>query len=133
MSTEKAFIRKLNARRGLTGVYSFGTTGANVNGIPDRYYEGTRACTWVEFKFLKKQTHSYQPKILTNLQLIWLERNWRNNQHPHVIVGLGLKCGLIFDKPHEWNSIWTPDQYDSIIFTIDEIADYLRKFCNGTR
>ena len=136
--TEKQWIRKLNKREALKKVYSCGIANPYVGGIPDRYYEGSKHSVWVEFKHIKKDTLQFDARErITGNQREWLERNYDNGYHPHVIVGVGLSHGFILDNPDDWDLIWYPTilshQYHQRLITIDDIAIYIERFVNGTR
>lgn len=132
--TEASFVRKLNKRPVLAPVYSCGMGAQFVSGIPDRYYEGTRRPLWVEFKHIKKNTHRFDAiGAISDLQRAWLIRCSANGNHPHVIVGVGLSEGFILDDPVDWNITWRPQAYAGILQSIDDIAQYIERYCNGTR
>ncbi len=126
----EAFIKKLNTKH---KIFSFGLSGVMTGGVPDRYYEGTKRSLWIEFKYLKKDTHKWNPDALSDLQKAWLYRAWTNNQRPHVIVGIGLNYGLIFDTPGLWLNECPAHAYADKLISINNIALYITRYCNGTR
>jgi len=103
-------------------------------GIPDRYYEGIKANVWIEFKHILRPTHMFDArKAITERQREWLERNWANGYHPQVIVGVGLTHGFILDVPEDWNHKWEATVHRKLHQPIFDIAEYIRRFINGTR
>jgi hypothetical protein len=132
--TEKAWVRKLNKRKPLVDIYNFGSSNPYVGGIPDRYYEASKRSVWIEFKHILRPTHMFDArKAITEAQREWLTRNWENGNHPQVIVGVALSHGFILDVPEDWNHKWEPAIHQRMHQPIDEIAEYIRRFVDGTR
>jgi hypothetical protein len=106
------------------------------NGTPDDYYDGRGGDLWVEYKWLPKPPiRGFIPK-LTELQLLWLERRWRNGQNAWVIVGFPMNAGSMLKKhgiisvnPHEWRNGIDPKLHNPL--SAAAIAARISTFVGG--
>ena len=127
MSTEAAWVKKLNKQEPLKEIYSCGMSNPYIGGIPDRYYEGIFRPLWIEFKHIQKETHTFNAATeITPLQRAWLTRCWNNHNKPLVIVGIGLVKGFILSDPSDWGSIWSPARHRKIHMPIPDIAERIK-------
>ena len=93
MGKEASYIRAVHKHLS-PEIYSEGIANPYRGGTPDRYFEGSHGCLWVEYKFEKlpptidllHQTEKTKP-ILSKLQQKWLECAHGNKQSVAVIVG----------------------------------------------
>lgn len=132
MTTEAAWIKKLNKQEPLKKIYSCGMSNSFIGGIPDRYYEGSFRPLWIEFKHIQRESYRFNAiDKITPLQRAWLTRCYKNHNYPLVIVGIGLGKGFILNCPADWESIWLPARHKKRHLSILEIAEYITNTVNN--
>lgn len=114
---EKLLIQAVNRPLPKT-LHHQSMTGASMtmNGIPDRYYDGSKRDGWIEFKQRDSMPRSGLVGGVDNkkdgcyrtLQFDWMRRRWSNciaaGVTPNVfgIIGLPNKTAVIQTTPTEW-------------------------------
>jgi hypothetical protein len=103
MKPENRFIQAIH-RRLSREVYFEKTHQSFHGGMPDVFYEGSKAMLWIEYKWLRsKPVRAFTPD-LSKLQHEWLKRNHKNGHNPWIIVGFPGKSGFILDEYHYWET-----------------------------
>ena len=107
-------------------------TGASMaaNGTPDRYYDGSKADLWVEYKLLKGIPRDGIVRgEYTALQLRWMERRYRVGKNMVGIVGLPNRTAVIQATPLEWG------EGSPIVnaMTLKEVACWIESFVGNLR
>ena len=97
-------------------------------GTPDVWYSGTLDDLWVEYKWLAKlpQRASIQiSKLLSPLQLLWLDE--RQKEGRNVAVILGTPSGAWIYENLAWHGDVTPAEFAAFSKTKQQVADYIRR------
>lgn len=69
-------------------------------GIPDVWYSGTGGDLWVEYKWVPKlpSKADVDPlKLLSALQVLWLDQRRQEGRHVAVIIGSPIGCRILTD------------------------------------
>jgi hypothetical protein len=115
-------------------------TGVTFNGTLDRYYDGTRADMWVEYKawpsMPRDGTICVKPKPnvkkqpqgrLSPNQLRWATRRWNTGKNAAVVVVLPNRMALILKTPVQWtNSVPIAGAV-----SIEEVARWITDYCGA--
>lgn len=139
MGKEAQYVRAVNKYLPAE-VYSEGMHNAYRGGTPDRYYEGSTGCLWVEYKFFEKlpptidilrSTAKTKP-MLSALQQQWLVRAHGNKQTVAVIVG-SPKGGLILPGL-SWQKPIPRETFQQLARPKKDIAHWIERcVCGGVR
>lgn len=100
---ESRFYRRVN--EGVTReIYRQKVGSLYTNGTPDFWYSGLKGDGWVEFKWLNKLSRNgIDPtKLLSPLQLLWINSRYCEGRCVMVIVGSPQGCAIIEDRA--WNA-----------------------------
>jgi hypothetical protein len=100
-------------------------------GTPDVWYSGNANDLWVEYKWLAKvpkKAPIRMYKLLSPLQLMWLER--RQKEGRNVAVVLGTPEGAWIFQSQSWEIDLDPIHLRGCKYTKHHVADYIRgKVC----
>ena len=130
---ESQFYARVNAKLPKT-IHHQAMTGVTWNGSLDRYYDGTKADYWIEFKAWPsmprdgmicvapdpKKKKQYQGRLSPS-QLRWATRRWRTGKNAAVIVVMPDRRALILDDPAQW----TAPVLVAGTKTIEEVAEWI--------
>ena len=99
------------------------------SGTADSYYSGIRDI-WIEWKFLPKlpvrdMTMIYPQKLLSALQLEWLNGRWSEGRL--VFVGIGCPDGGVLLRDLEWNNEMSTLTFRSRLQSKDSLAESIRE------
>jgi hypothetical protein len=100
---ETLFYRRVNDK--LThAVHRQKITSLYGNGTPDFWYSGQRCDGWVEYKWVSSlPKHGVDPtKLLSSLQLKWINDRTREGRYCMVIIGSPAGCAILEDGA--WNT-----------------------------
>ena len=131
MRLEKELRASINALLHPT-IHRQSMTGAAMtcNGVPDFYYDGSKADLWVEYKLLKGIPRDGIVRgEYTALQLRWMERRYRVGKNMVGIVGLPNRTAVIQATPLEWG------EGSPIVnaMTLKEVACWIESFVGNLR
>jgi hypothetical protein len=96
-------------------------------GTPDVWYSGKTGDLWVEYKWLAKVPKKAPiriNKLLSPLQLIWIERRYEEGRN--VAVVLGTPEGAWIYHEQSWRSDLDPERLRWCNITKHNVADYIR-------
>lgn len=97
------------------------------SGTADVWYSGNDDDLWVEYKFITKvpkQAPIWMDKMLSPLQMDWLERRYLEGRNVVVILGSPDK-GYVFETPKMWQDCLLPDELRERGLTKQQVADYI--------
>ena len=96
------------------------------SGTADAWYSAL-SDLWVEFKYLPSRplTASVQPlKLLTKLQVQWLNDRWVEGRNVCVIIGCP-EGGIVLDE-RRWNDIISVSLFNSLFLSVVDLASWIR-------
>lgn len=96
------------------------------SGTADVWYSGSGGDLWVEYKFIPRipQRGVVDPvKLLTPLQLQWLDGRYDEGRNVGVIIGCSTGGVLLRDRL--WWTELTPAQFTSLIRSRSDLAEWI--------
>ena len=128
---ETNFIHLVN-KRVPSAVYRMKNNNQYIGGIPDVWYSGPDGDLWVEYKFLPRTPSraSVDPKkLLSPLQLKWLNDRYAENRNLAVIIGC--PDGGVILTNLQWNDELSAKSFISLIRSPTDIAAWIKtQTCN---
>lgn len=134
---ESQFYRAVDAKLPKS-IHRQSMTGLTFNGTLDRYYDGTKADYWVEYKAWPSMPRDgtvcvkptpdmpkSRPGHLSAAQLRWLTRRWKTGKNAAVVVVLPNRTALILTQPKQWVE---PVPITGAV-SIDEVAQWITACC----
>lgn len=98
-------------------------------GTPDCWYSGKKDDLWIEYKYLSeppKLAKISVRKLLSPLQLDWLNSRWHEGRNVAVVLGTPLGAWIYLDG--DWNLVEiTASQITALGKTKQEVANFIRR------
>lgn len=109
-------------------IYVMKNNNSYTGGIPDLWISGNHSDLWAEMKYLPKiPTRAIvdPKKLLSSLQLQWL--NNRNDEGRHVCVIIGCPAGGVVLQNKVWEMQMTASEYKDQIITHAELTRWIER------
>ena len=96
------------------------------SGTPDFWFSGSRTDLWIEYKFLQRipvKAPIVVAKLLSRLQLDWLQKRSKEGRNVAVIVGCS--TGGVFLQAEDWSKEISGDRFKALILSRKELAEHI--------
>ena len=109
-------------------IYHMKNNNMYVGGVPDLWLSGNKADLWCEMKYIKPLPVSVPirpAKLLSALQMEWL--NSRYDQGRHIAVIIGCEAGGVILQNKEWEKDIPIERFKSILKSPRDLADWIKE------
>lgn len=103
-------------------------------GTPDVWYSGKYSDLWIEYKWLSTvpvKADIYVTKMLSALQLRWLNSRYAEGRNVAVVLGTPEGCWIYEDR--NWNDPLNPKALRGAGLTKHSVADFITLETGGPR
>ena len=123
---ETSFTRRITSRLPKS-IYHMKNSNPYTAGVPDLWFSGNSGDLWVEMKYIETLPVSVPvrpTKLLTALQLDWLNRRYEEGRNVAVIIGCKTGGVILLDKL--WQTDIAVDTFKTLIRSPADLAEWIR-------
>jgi hypothetical protein len=123
---ETNFIKRIT-RHLPKSVYHMKNANPYTGGVPDLWFSGTGGDMWIEMKYIETLPVSVPirpTKMLTALQLEWLNRRYEEGRQVAVIIGCNTGGVVFLDKL--WQCDIEVKTFKTLIRSPADLAEWIR-------